>query len=100
MKNDARTYELLRNRDALRRSRQVWAAGTVLWAVVLGWVVWGAINGMTDLAEPWVVWLVAYLAPVLVLGGVTAWKSLGIRRIGAALDEIAAQSTKDARGNR
>ena len=66
-KENAHAYELLRRRDALLRSRQVWAAGLVIWAVVLGWVVWGLINALTDDADLRLVWLVVWLLPVLVL---------------------------------
>lgn len=68
-KENAHAYELLRRRDALLRSRQVWAAGLVIWAVVLGWVVWGLINALTDDADLRLVWLVVWLLPVLVLAG-------------------------------
>ena len=70
-KENARAYALLRQRDALKRTRQVWLAGLVIWAVVLGWVVWGLVNSFTDNLDVRLSWAVLWLLPVLVLGGGT-----------------------------
>ncbi|MCX6434401.1 MAG: hypothetical protein NTX29_17095 [Actinobacteria bacterium] len=89
VKDDARTYDLLRQRDVQKRSRQVWAGITVIWAVVLGWVLWGFINALTDVADSWVVWLVVYLLPVLALAIVTLLRTTRIRSIDAQILAIA-----------
>jgi hypothetical protein len=69
--SDSRAYALLRERDSLRRTRQVWLAGLVIWGVVVGWVVWGFINSLTDDLDLWLVWSLVWLLPVLVLLGGT-----------------------------
>ncbi len=89
VKDDARTYDLLRQRDAHKRSRQVWAAITVIWAVVVGWVLAGFINTVTDFADSWVVWLLVYLVPVLVLAIGTLVQTIRIRSIDAEILAIA-----------
>jgi hypothetical protein len=66
-KENAHAYELLRRRDSLLRTRQVWAAGLVIWAVVLGWVIWGLINALTEDADLRLVWVAVWLLPVLIL---------------------------------
>jgi membrane protein DedA with SNARE-associated domain len=65
--SNSRAYELERRRDALLRTRQLWAAGLVIWAVVLGWVIWGFINSLTDAADMRFVWALVWLLPVLIL---------------------------------
>lgn len=67
-KQNAHAYELLRRRDALLRTRQLWAAGLVIWAVVLGWVIWGLVNSITDDVDIRLVWAIVWLVPVLVFG--------------------------------
>jgi hypothetical protein len=91
VKDDARTYDLLRRRAATIRSRQVWAGITIIWAVVVGWVLSGFINAVTDDLEPWVVWLLVYLLPVLVLAIITLLRTLRIRSIDAEILAIAEQ---------
>ena len=91
VKDDARTYDLLRQREAAIKSRQLWAGITIIWAVIIGWVLWGFINAVTDVAESWVVWLVAYLLPVLVLAILTLLRTLRIRSIDADILAIAEQ---------
>lgn len=66
-KENAHAYELLRQRDSLLRTRQVWAAGLVIWAVVLGWVIWGLINALTEDADLRLAWVAVWLLPVLIL---------------------------------
>ncbi len=46
---------------------RIWAAGLVIWAVVLGWVIWGFINSLDDAADMRLVWVLVWLLPVLVL---------------------------------
>ena len=89
VKDDARTYDLLRQRADAIKSRQLRAAITIIWAVVVGWVLWGFINSVTDDAESWVVWLLAYLLPVLVLAVLTLQRTLRIRSIDAEILAIA-----------
>ena len=66
-KENAHAYELLRQRDGLLRARQLWVAALVIWAVVLGWVIWGFINSLTDAVDMRLVWVLVWLLPVLVL---------------------------------
>ena len=94
MKENARTYDLLRQRDALRRSRQLWGAITVVWAVIVGWLAWGLTNAITDVADAWVTWLVVYLVPAVALAIVTLWKSRRIRETDAAIVRIAEERGK------
>lgn len=67
-KQNSHAFALERKRDRLLRTRQLWAAGLVIWAVVIGWVIWGFINALTDAADMRLVWLLGWLVPVLVLG--------------------------------
>jgi uncharacterized membrane protein YhdT len=100
VKDDARSYELLRERDRTKRSIQVWAACTIIWAVILGWAIWGFLNGVTGGDSSLPIWLVVYLIPVAILAGMTIVKVLGLRRIEAALDAVAedAQRKKGRHG--
>ena len=66
-KTGARTQALLRERSARRRAMQVWLALTVIWGVVVGWVVFGFVNSVTDDADVPFAWLV-YAVPLVVLG--------------------------------
>jgi hypothetical protein len=94
-KQEARTQALLRERDAAKRTRQVWAGATIVWGVVLGWVIWGFINAVTDVADSRVVWLLVYLLPVIVLGIGTWVVSRRIRSIDARILDVAEESTKN-----
>ena len=64
-KQEARTQALLRERDARKRSMQVWIGLTVIWGVILGWVAWGLIGMLFDDSDT-VAWIV-YLVPLAVL---------------------------------
>lgn len=86
---DARTLRLLRERDALKRTSQVWLALTVVWGVVVGWAAWGLVNALTDDDAFWISWLV-YLVPLAVLAIVTAISYSRLRRIGRDLLAAAA----------
>ena len=66
-KTGARTQALLRERSARRRAMQVWLALTVIWGVVVGWVVFGFVNSVTDDADVPFAWLV-YAVPLVILG--------------------------------
>lgn len=68
-KPNARANELLRSRDTWRRRRQVWLAGLVIWGVVLGWVIFGFVNSLTDDMDVRLTWVLVWLLPVLVLAG-------------------------------
>ena len=65
---NAHAYELLRRRDALKRTRQVWLAGLVVWGVVVGWLAFGFVNSVTDDMDVRLTWVLTWLVPVLVLG--------------------------------
>ena len=71
-KQEARTQALLRERDARKRSMQVWIGLAVVWGVVLGWVVWGLIGRLSD-DNSTAAWL-TYLIPlaILVIGSLVA----------------------------
>ena len=60
-KQNARANDLLRRRDSLRKTRQLWIAGLVIWGVVVGWVVFGFVNSVTDDMDVRLTW-VAHLA--------------------------------------
>jgi predicted membrane protein len=83
VKHEARTQQLLRERDAAKRRLQVWLGLTIVWGVALGWVVWGLVGMAADDSRH-IAWI-AYLVPlaVLVIGTVVTW--LGVRRIDAQL---------------
>lgn len=66
-KNNSRAYELLRRRNSLKRTRQVWVACLVIWGVVLGWVLWGFVNSITDNLDVLLGWVLIWLLPVLLL---------------------------------
>lgn len=85
VKDNAHAYELLRRRDALKRTRQVWAAGLVIWAVVVGWVLWGLVNSITDAVDMRLAWVVVWLVPVLVLGAGLAVTQRRLRACEAGL---------------
>lgn len=89
MKDDAKTYELLRERDQQKRSRQVWAGATIIWAVILGWVLWGFANAITDSAQPLLGWVLLWLVPVVVLAAITWTRHHRLRLIEARIDEVA-----------
>jgi L-asparagine transporter-like permease len=71
-KQEARTQALLRERDARKRSMQIWIGAAVIWGVVLGWVAWGLIGMLFDDSDR-IAWL-TYLVPlaVLVIGALVA----------------------------
>lgn len=91
VKQEARTQALLRQRDVSKRSRQVWAGMTIVWGVVLGWVVWGFVNAVTGEADARVLWLLVYLLPLVVLGVGTWVSSRRIRTLDAQLLHVAAE---------
>jgi polyferredoxin len=67
MGTDANAYKLQRRRESLKRQRQLWVAGLILWAVVFGWVVWGFINSLDDNSNVRFAWLMAWVLPVVIL---------------------------------
>jgi small-conductance mechanosensitive channel len=97
VKDDARTYELLRERDRAKRAIQVWAAGTIIWAVVLGWAIWGFLNGITGGNKSLVIWLVVYLVPVAVLAFMTLVQFRRRRGIETRLEQTAEDAERKKR---
>ena len=89
MKDDAKTYELLRDRDRQKRSRQVWAGATIIWAVIHGWVLWGFANAITDSAQHLLGWVLLWLVPVVVLAGITWTRHHRLKAIDAQIDAVA-----------
>ena len=84
-KENAHAYELLRQRDSLKRTRQVWVGGLVVWAVVVGWVLFGFLNSFTDDLNAWLSWLLTWLVPVLILGTGSLMTILRLRAVEAGL---------------
>lgn len=78
-KQNARANDLLRRRDSLRKARQLWIAGLVIWGVVVGWVVFGFVNSVTDDVDVRLTWVITWLLPVLVLAGGTLVTHLRVR---------------------
>ena len=65
--NERQIQATLRERDRAKRAMQLWVALLVIWAVVVGWIVWGIVNSIDgDQVSVWA-WL-AYGVPTLVLG--------------------------------
>ena len=87
-KQNARTNELLRRRDSLKRTRQVWIAGLVVWGVVVGWVVFGLVNAITGDADVRLTWVLVWLVPVLILAGGTLLTQRRLRACASALVEV------------
>jgi hypothetical protein len=87
-KQNARANELLRTRDSLKRTRQVWIAGVVIWGVIVGWAAFGLVNAITDDADVRLTWVLVWLVPVLILGGGTLLTQRRLRSCEAALVEV------------
>jgi cytochrome bd-type quinol oxidase subunit 2 len=88
VKSGARTQALLRQKSRQRRALQVWIALTVIWGVVLGWVVFGIVNSVTDDADVPLAWWV-YAVPLVALAVGTLIAYLRLRRSGAELLALA-----------
>lgn len=65
---ESRELALLRRRDALKKRRQLWVAGLVIWGVVVGWVLFGVVNSFTDDVDVRLTWLLTWLLPLAVFG--------------------------------
>jgi hypothetical protein len=87
-KQNARANDLLRRRESLRKARQLWIAGLVIWGVVVGWVIFGFVNSVTDDVDVRLTWVVTWLLPVLVLAAGTLITQLRVRACDADLVEI------------
>ena len=87
-KQNARANDLLRRRDSLRKARQLWIAGLVIWGVVVGWVIFGFVNSVTDDVDVRLTWVITWLLPVLALAGGTLVTHLRVRTCDADLVEI------------
>lgn len=87
-KQKARANDLLRRRESLRKARQLWIAGLVIWGVVVGWVIFGFVNSVTDDVDVRLTWVVTWLLPVLVLAAGTLITHLRVRACDADLVEI------------
>lgn len=88
VKSQARTQELLRQQTRQRRRLQVWIALTVIWGVVLGWVVFGLVNSVTADSDLPLAWGF-YAVPLVVLGVGSLLAHRRLRRIGDGLLVIA-----------
>ena len=87
-KQNARANELIRRRDRIRRARQLWLAGLVIWGVVVGWVAFGLVNSLTADEAVWRDWLLVWLLPVAVLAIGALVMQLRLRAVGVALVEV------------
>ena len=87
-KQNARANDLLRRRDSLRKARQLWIAGLAIWGIVVGWVVFGFINSLTDDLDVRLTWVLVWLLPVLVLAGGMLLTQLRVRSCDADLVEV------------
>ena len=65
---ESRELALLRRRDALKKRRQLWIAGLIIWGVVVGWVLFGVVNSFTDDVDVRLTGLRTWLLPVAVFG--------------------------------
>jgi uncharacterized membrane protein YhaH (DUF805 family) len=88
-KRIARTNELLRRRDALKRTRQLWVAGLVIWGVVVGWVAFGVVNAITDDVDVRLTWVVVWLIPVGILAAGWLLTQRRLRACETAMIEVA-----------
>lgn len=88
-KQEARTQALLRERDARKRSMQVWIGLTVIWGVILGWVAWGLIGMLFDDSDA-VAWIV-YLVPLAVL---LVGSLMAVARVRATTRDLVALAEK------
>lgn len=86
---EAREFALLRRRDSLRKRRQLWVAGVVVWGVVVGWVLFGVVNSFTDDVDVRLSWLLTWLAPMVVLVAGTLVTSAQLRSNQAELEREA-----------
>lgn len=87
-KQNARANDLLRRRDSLQKARQLWIAGLVVWGVVVGWVIFGFVNSVTDDSDVRLTWGLAWLLPVVLLAGGSLVTHLRVRACDADLVEI------------
>lgn len=87
-KKNARANDLLRRRDALRKTRQLWVAGLVIWGVVVGWVVFGFVNSVTDDIDVRLTWVLTWLVPVAILAVGTLVTHARVRTCDADLVEV------------
>ncbi len=66
-KANSHAYALERQRDSIKRTRQVWVGLLIVWAVVVGWVIFGFVNSFSDDVNAWLSWSLAWLVPVAIL---------------------------------
>ena len=76
MTREREVQRTLRERDRRKRTMQVWVALLVIWAVVVGWIVWGLVNALDGDQVSVGAWL-AYLVPTVALavGSFVAWSA-------------------------
>jgi len=84
-KQYARVNEVLRRRDTLKRARQVWIGGLVVWGVVVGWVLFGFVNSLTDDMDVRITWVLTWLVPVVILAAGALVTEVRLRRCSADL---------------
>jgi hypothetical protein len=91
----ALTLKLLRERDSVKRSAQVWGGLTLVWGVLVGWFAYLGVRTATEGSGPLAAWA-AYLVPLAILGGVTLLKGKRLRDIDGEL--LAATEADQKRG--
>jgi hypothetical protein len=65
---ESRELALLRRRDTLRKRRQLWIAGIIVWGIVVGWVLFGIVNSISGDVDVRLTWLLTWLVPVVGFG--------------------------------
>ncbi|MHB1165193.1 MAG: hypothetical protein ACYC3K_08135 [Candidatus Nanopelagicales bacterium] len=83
-KEEARRLALLRQRARARRAMPVWLGLTVVWGVVVGWIIWG----LARLDSAGLAWAI-YLVPLAFLAGIALATHARVRRIDHDLLEVA-----------
>lgn len=94
MNSDSTAYKLERRRDSLKRARQLWIAGLVIWGVLVGWVVWLFINSLDQDDNIRFAWVAVWLLPVLALA-VGTWVTQ--RRLKACQASLVANERRSSR---
>jgi len=84
-KENSHAYALERQRDSIKRTRQVWVGLLVVWGVVVGWVAFGFLNSFTDDLNAWLSWLLTWLVPVAILAVGSIVTQLRLRSCEASL---------------
>ncbi len=77
---ESRELALLRTRDGLKKRRQLWIAGVIVWGVVVGWVLFGIVNSISGDVDVRLTWVLTWLVPVIIFGAGTLVTQSTLRR--------------------